>query len=82
MFAYVLSGGGNYGAMQVGALEVLLAHGPRPQMLVGTSAGALNAAYLATDPTLEGARRLGDAWRGVRLGHVGSRGCSPSSAGC
>lgn len=74
MFAYVLSGGGNYGAMQVGALEVLLAHSPRPQMLVGTSAGALNAAYLATDPTLEGARRLADAWRGVRLGHMGSQG--------
>jgi len=74
VFAYVLSGGGNYGAMQAGALEVLLAHGLRPQMLVGTSAGALNAVYLATDPTPDGARRLADAWRGVRLGHMGSQG--------
>jgi len=60
--------------MQAGALEVLLAHGLRPQMLVGTSAGALNAVYLATDPTPDGARRLADAWRGVRLGHMGSQG--------
>ena len=72
--AFVLSGGANYGALQAGALQVLLEAGIHPNLLVGTSAGALNAAYLATDPTPDGARRLGDAWRGVRPDDVGSQG--------
>ncbi|HBY96747.1 MAG TPA: hypothetical protein DEP84_22840, partial [Chloroflexi bacterium] len=49
----------------VGALQVLLEAGIRPQLLVGSSAGALNAAFLATDPTPVGADRLGDLWRQV-----------------
>ena len=43
MLALVMSGAGNFGAMQVGALEVLLENGFHPQLVVGTSAGALNA---------------------------------------
>jgi len=62
MLAFVLSGGGNYGAMQAGALRVLLEAGIKPQMLVGTSAGALNAIYLATDFTVEGAHKLENLW--------------------
>ena len=65
MIAFVLSGGGNRGALQVGALQVLLEAGIRPEMLVGASAGALNAAFLATDPTPAGARRLGEIWQQV-----------------
>jgi NTE family protein len=42
MRAFVLSGGANYGAQQVGALEVLFERGIRPDMLMGVSAGALN----------------------------------------
>lgn len=61
--AFVMSGGGNYGALQAGALEVLLAHGIQPDMLVGVSAGALNAAWLAAHPTPAGARRLAQIWR-------------------
>lgn len=78
----VLSGGAARGAVQVGMAEVLLSRGVRPAALVGTSVGALNAAYLATDPTPAGAARLADLWAGLcardvfpgshwtRLGHV------------
>jgi len=66
MLAFVLSGGGNRGALQVGALQVLLEHGLRPDILAGTSAGALNAAFLASDPTPAGAERLAGIWKRVR----------------
>ncbi len=66
MIAFVLSGGGNRGALEAGALEALFAHDIQPEMVVGTSAGALNAAYIAADPSLEGARRLSNLWQQVR----------------
>ncbi len=61
--AFVLSGGANRGALQVGALLALLEHDIRPHILVGTSIGAVNAALLAINPTLEGARWLEKIWR-------------------
>jgi len=63
MLAFVLSGGGNRGALQVGALQVLLEAGVKPEMLVGTSAGAVNAAFLAADPTPARARVLAEVWQ-------------------
>ena len=45
--AFVLSGGGNLGAVQVGMLDALRERGIVPDLLVGTSVGALNAAYVA-----------------------------------
>ena len=45
--AFVLSGGGSLGAVQVGMLTALADHGLSPDLLVGSSAGALNAAYVA-----------------------------------
>jgi NTE family protein len=45
--AFVLAGGGARGAMQVGALRALLEAGPKPDLLVGTSIGAVNAVGLA-----------------------------------
>jgi NTE family protein len=66
MRAFVLSGGGNLGAAQSGALLALLEHGIKPDLLVGTSAGAINAAYLASRPSLEGAQELADLWSAVR----------------
>ncbi|MCZ7571076.1 MAG: patatin-like phospholipase family protein [Ardenticatenaceae bacterium] len=60
--AFVLSGGGNRGALQVGALQALLEHGVEPHILVGTSAGALNAVYLAARPGLSGVAELSLAW--------------------
>lgn len=45
--AFVLGGGGARGALQVGALRALLEAGYYPDVLVGTSIGAANAAFLA-----------------------------------
>lgn len=70
MIGFVLSGGGSRGALEAGALLALLEDGVEPDLLVGTSAGAMNAAFLATDPTLEGARRLADLWRTTRRGEI------------
>ncbi len=65
MIAFVLSGGGNRGPLEVGALQVLLENGIQPDMLVGTSAGAINAVFLAMDPTVEGALAVGRKWSKV-----------------
>jgi NTE family protein len=70
MRAFVLSGGGNLGASQVGAVLALIERGIAPDLLVGTSAGAINAAYLAGDPGLDGVRRLADIWSSVRTRDV------------
>ena len=48
--AFVLSGGGSLGAVQVGMLQALAARGVSPALLVGTSAGAMNAAYGTSCP--------------------------------
>jgi NTE family protein len=45
--AFVLSGGGSLGAVQVGMLQALSERGIAPDVVIGTSAGALNAAYVA-----------------------------------
>jgi NTE family protein len=63
--AFVLSGGGPYGAMQVGMLRALLDADVVPDLVVGTSAGSLNAAFLAADPTVDGVTRLEDVWKGL-----------------
>lgn len=75
MKAFVLSGGANRGAMEVGALLALFERGIVPDLVVGSSAGAINAAFIAGDPTLAGAGRLAEIWRGIRKEHVfpGSR---------
>jgi NTE family protein len=52
-------------------VQALYERGIAPDLLVGTSAGALNAAYLATrPPTVQTAIALGDVWRGVRTFEV------------
>lgn len=60
--AFVLSGGGNMGAVQVGMLAALCERDVVPDLLVGTSAGALNAAYLGnrgvTADAVDGLARL------------------------
>jgi NTE family protein len=45
--AFVLGGGGARGALQAGALRALLEAGIQPDLLVGTSIGAVNAVFLA-----------------------------------
>jgi NTE family protein len=61
--AFVLGGGGARGALQVGALQALLEAGLQPDILVGTSIGAVNAAFLALHGVnLEGVRQMVSAW--------------------
>ena len=61
--AFVLGGGGARGALQVGALRALLEAGLRPDLLVGTSVGAVNATYLAVRGfTPESLAGLREAW--------------------
>ncbi len=45
--AFVLGGGGARGALQLGALRALLSADIVPDLLVGTSIGAVNAVGLA-----------------------------------
>ena len=62
--AFVLGGGGARGAMQVGALKALLEAGLEPDLLVGTSIGACNAAFLALNGVSPaGVERLAKVWR-------------------
>ncbi len=65
MRAFVLSGGGNLGPLQVGALRALLDAAIYPQMIVGCSAGALNAAYLARGVSYVQLDQLTEVWRTV-----------------
>lgn len=59
---FVLSGGGSLGAVQVGMLLALADRGVSPDVVVGSSVGALNAAYVASDPSYRGASRLAEVW--------------------
>jgi NTE family protein len=61
--AFVLGGGGVLGATQVGMLRALLEHGIRPDLVLGTSVGALNGAMLAADPSLDMVAGLTRLWR-------------------
>jgi NTE family protein len=74
----VLAGGGARGAYEVGALSTLLPwlearHGQRPDVIVGTSVGALNAAYLAAhadEAAEELAEEACETWREIGYGDV------------
>ena len=70
MIAFVLSGGGNRGALQGGALKALLERGISPDLIVATSVGALNGVTLAADPTVAGARRLAASWPLIRRADI------------
>lgn len=65
--AFVLSGGGSLGAVQVGMLQALAERDVRPDLLIGTSAGAINAAYIAGHGTSrQSLDALATTWRGLR----------------
>ena len=68
--AFVLSGGGNQAVSQVGMLRALLERDIVPDVVVGCSAGALNGAVVATDPTVAGVEHLADVWLSIRSGEV------------
>lgn len=63
MRTFVLSGGGKpSGPLEVGAVRALLERGIQPEMIVGSSAGALNGAMLASNPTLEMTHQMRQLW--------------------
>jgi NTE family protein len=69
--AFVLSGGASLGAIQVGMLRALYERGIRPDLIVGTSAGALNGAYIASRSQASAtADSLARIWRELRRGQV------------
>jgi len=69
--AFVLAGGAALGAMQAGMVHALYERGIAPDLLIGTSAGALNAAFLASRPaTVATAQELAALWRGLRRSDI------------
>lgn len=64
--AFVFAGGGSFGAIQVGMLRALIAHGLQPDLVIGASVGALNCAYFAGNPTLDGVAQLERIWCQLR----------------
>jgi NTE family protein len=67
--AFVLGGGGKLGAAEVGMLEALVDAGIRPDLVLGTSIGAVNGAAVAADPTPSGIGHLRGLW--TRVDHSG-----------
>lgn len=63
--AFVLSGGASLGSIQVGMLQAMAEAGIRPDLIVGTSVGALNGGWVASRPDVEGITALTDLWRSL-----------------
>ena len=61
--AFVLGGGGVLGAVEVGMLRALLEREVVPDLVLGTSVGALNGAMVARRPHLDVVERLTELWR-------------------
>jgi NTE family protein len=75
---FVLGGGGVHGAAEVGMLQALAATGIKPQLVVGTSIGAINGALVAARPGAAAVDELASLWRelggsGVLGGSVAGR---------
>src|SRR3954468_24786185 len=69
--AFVLSGGASLGAIQVGMLRALYERDIAPDLIVGTSAGALNGAFVASRPqTVQTADQLARPGRSLRRASV------------
>jgi NTE family protein len=79
--ALCLSGGGARGAAQAGVVIELVRRGLRPDLIVGTSIGAWNGAWLAAHPSVDGVEELAEWWadpevrgifKGMWLGYAGA----------
>jgi len=64
--AFVLSGGGNLGSVQVGMLQALWRAGIKPDFIVGTSVGAVNGGWLAGRGRDAHVEELAEVWKGMR----------------
>jgi NTE family protein len=72
--AFVLGGGGVLGAHEVGMLRALAERSIVPDVVLGTSIGAVNGALFAADPSLEGVTRLTELWVDSNLAEVSAGG--------
>lgn len=63
--AFVLGGGGRWGAVEVGMLRALYEAGIAPDLILGTSIGAYNGSVIADDPGPAGLKRLAGFWEDV-----------------
>ncbi|HTX30696.1 MAG TPA: patatin-like phospholipase family protein [Solirubrobacteraceae bacterium] len=68
--AFVLGGGGVLGAHEVGMLRALAEREIHPDLILGTSVGAINGAVFAGDPSTGGVERLSRLWADTRLSEV------------
>ena len=68
--AFVLGGGGKWGAVEVGMLQALDELGIRPDLVLGTSVGAFNGSVIADRPGPEGVERLTDLWIEIARSNV------------
>jgi NTE family protein len=68
--AFVLGGGGLLGVAEVGMLRALFEAGIVPDLVCGTSIGAINGAAIAADPTVSGAQTLLELWDGLAADDV------------
>jgi len=65
MTAFVLGGGANLGATQVGMMRALFERGIEPDVVIGCSVGAINGAVIAANPSLTGVAHLESLWRNL-----------------
>src|SRR5579862_2919126 len=72
--AFVLGGGGALGAHEVGMLRALAESSIEPDLVLGTSIGAINGALFAADPTVDGVKRLSELWRESNVSNVSAGG--------
>jgi len=63
--AFVLSGGASLGSIQVGMLLAIAETGVVPDLIVGTSVGALNGGWISSRPDVDGIKDLADLWRSL-----------------
>jgi NTE family protein len=68
--AFVLGGGGVLGAHEVGMLRALAERAIRPDLILGTSVGAINGAVFAGDPSPRGVERLTRLWAETRMSEI------------
>ena len=68
--AFVFGGGGSRGACEVGMLRALVEADIKPDLVLGTSVGAVNGAFFAAAPGIERVLRLAAVWTGLEAGGV------------
>lgn len=68
--AFVFGGGGSRGACEVGMLRALMDADIKPDLVLGTSVGAVNGAFFAAQPGPERVARLEAVWTGLEASGV------------